>query len=360
MGIVSTTAKRNLKKQMNFLNSSLALCIILAATSVHGKTYLIKTEDKNVADKKHEDYGDGLKDANDDGDRTDIEIERESSDFKCFCGLANRNDQGQEQDYIHRGKVAMKNEFPWMVRIPYINCGGSLINSRWILTAAHCVSSRLTVFLGDHNMEDDETQEIQMEITEIIEHPNYKFLPGETTPIYDFALLKLKNDIDFMKHSHIRPVCLPKDTTHDYVGWETTVTGWGVIDEEKTKPELLQSISGTVQSNLQCSKLKMGCKGTPQPECSVTGIPDHMMCVTYQDGKICFGDSGGPLVTKPVGSDGVSPGENYEQVGVLSFTSSPCNTTGYDNKYGGYARVTSVLDWIKDSVGQGHTNCPRK
>ena len=36
-------------------------------------------EDKNVADKKHEDYGDGLKDANDDGDRTDIEIERESS-----------------------------------------------------------------------------------------------------------------------------------------------------------------------------------------------------------------------------------------------------------------------------------------
>ena len=34
---------QNLKKQMNFLNSSLALCIILAATSVHGKTYLIKT-----------------------------------------------------------------------------------------------------------------------------------------------------------------------------------------------------------------------------------------------------------------------------------------------------------------------------
>merc|ERR1712142_635083 len=148
----------------------------------------------------------------------------ENRDFKCFCGLANRNDKGQGQDMVHRGKVAKKNEFPWMVRLT--NCGGSLINSRWILTAAHCVSSSwgpaLTVFLGSHNMEDpDEAQEIPMEIAEIIQHPNYKYLPGETTPIYDIALLKLKNDIDFMKHSHIRPVCLPTDTPQDYVGWKT-------------------------------------------------------------------------------------------------------------------------------------------
>ena len=77
---------------------------------------------------------------------------------------------------------------------------------------------------------------------------------------FDFALLKLKTDIDFMKHPHIRPVCLPRDSKEDYVGRTATVTGWGKTDNE-VYPDKLQYINGVVKSNLECSKMGMGCKG---------------------------------------------------------------------------------------------------
>ena len=72
----------------------------------------------------------------------------------------------------------MRNEYPWMVRIPLAgdpnwNCGGSLINSRWVLTSGVCADVDLTVvILGDHDRTDNtEDQEVEMEISDIIKHP---------------------------------------------------------------------------------------------------------------------------------------------------------------------------------------------
>ena len=242
-------------------------------------------------------------------------------------------------------------------------CGRSLINSRWILTSAGCFmyqhmvndflvvlppdyipDNKGVVILGDHNLTDKTGVEVEIEISEIIRHP--KFSRAEEVHQFNVALAKLKKDIDFMKYPNIRPVCLPKDTEEDYVGKRATVTGWGMMEQEEVYPDKLQFITGVVRSNLECSKMKMGCKGNT--ECAVSGIPDNMLCVTHHGGKICKEDFGGPLVTK-------SDGKNYEQIGVASFTQRGCNHTGY----GGYTRVTTVLSWIKDSVRTGHTECPR-
>ena len=282
------------------------------------------------------------------------------SEFQCYCGQRRRKNTGQR---IYGGQASKRNEYPWMVRLKEnTHCGGALINSRWVLTSAGCVDyghmvngtmvpldidyvpDDMVVILGDHELSDSTGDEVEMEVSKIIKHPKVTLVDGVYQ--FDVALLKLKKDMDFVKHPHIRPVCLPKDSEEEYVGRRAMVTGWG-MKEQDVYPDKLQFITGVVRSNLECSKMKMGCKGNT--ECAVSGIPDNMLCVTHHGGKICMEDFGGPLVTK-------SDGKNYEQIGVAAFTWLGCNHTGY----GGYARVTSVLSWIKDSVGTGHTDCPRK
>ena len=63
---------------------------------------------------------------------------------------------------------------------------------------------------------------------------------------------------------------------------------------------------------------------------------------------------GGPLVTKGWG-DGVTPGQNFELIGVVSW-GYRCAQIEYP---GVFARVTEALHWITSISGAGK-NCPRQ
>ena len=87
------------------------------------------------------------------------------------------------------------------------------------------------------------------------------------------------------------------------------------------------------------------------------GYADSMLCINYPEGSPCMGDSGGPLVAVAAGGDGMTPGQNYEQIGVTSFGRDwKCDPPSWAM----YVRVSSVVGWIKDSVGSGHTDCDRE
>ena len=76
-----------------------------------------------------------------------------------------------------------KDRYPWMAHLNVygsFRCGGSLINSRWILSAAHCVvscaegrdnvyeqPSSVNVILGDFDITAYERGELKMSISEL-------------------------------------------------------------------------------------------------------------------------------------------------------------------------------------------------
>ncbi|MBW3866498.1 trypsin-like serine protease, partial [Neisseria meningitidis] len=57
-----------------------------------------------------------------------------------------------DDDKIVGGYECRKNTVPYQVslNVGYHFCGGSLISSTWVVSAAHCYQSRIEVRLGEH------------------------------------------------------------------------------------------------------------------------------------------------------------------------------------------------------------------
>jgi len=238
-----------------------------------------------------------------------------------------------------------------------------------VLTAGHCIStgcdsngkncgqvqkSDVTVYLGDHDQSTVEQQEVKKGVSEIKRHPDYALILGKDTTQYDVALLKLKTEIDFTTHPHIRPICLPDDLRAWYNGYTATLSGWGHKNNNNDFPDELKEIDAKVISNSECVDRIGNCAGNDWLQCFWSGIPENMLCVDYVGGKSCRGDSGGPLVTKGFHDDGKTPGRNYELIGVVRAGPAVCNKTSW----GTHTRVTSVLGWIKNTTANAKT-CPR-
>jgi len=271
-----------------------------------------------------------------------------TSSSDCKCGLAKRKSR------IVGGVVTEVNEYPWQVGIvdkgyTQVWCGASLISDRWILTAAHCTRGEsagdIQALLGEHDYSSNkETNMVRVGIAEIINHPDYHH---QTTNI-DFSLLKMKKTIDFSKYSHIRPICLPTDTSKDYTDFTATVSGWGTLSSGGSSSKKLREVDVKVLSNSDCKN---------KYSYPSSWITSQMLCANVDGGgkDACQGDSGGPLVTAGSGN-GVTAGQNYELIGVVSWGSG-CASASYP---GVYSRVTMQLDWITATTGAGWNTCPRE
>ena len=246
------------------------------------------------------------------------------------------------------------NEYPWQAGIvskwsSFVWCGGSLISSQWVLTAAHCTqdkqASGLQVLLGEHNYYTEaEAASIRINIMSIIDHPQY----DEKTTDYDFSLLKLDKALKFSQHPDIRPICLPLvDEKKTYAGVTATVTGWGTTSSGGPTSPTLRGVDVNILSNSACQNNY----GYPP-----AWITEQMLCANTPGGgkDACQGDSGGPLVSSG-GGDGVSPGQNYELVGVVSWGIG-CAGVNYP---GVYARVTKQLQWVRAVTGDTWDTCNR-
>ena len=105
------------------------------------------------------------------------------------------------------------------------------------------------VLLGEHKYTTNtEANHLRMNIKQINQYSGYV----SSTTDDDFSMLKLKNAVDFSANPHIRPVCLPTDTSETYVGVTATVTGWGTKSSGGSLSSTLREVEVEVLSNSAC------------------------------------------------------------------------------------------------------------
>ncbi|CAK9808311.1 Proclotting enzyme [Anthophora plagiata] len=242
------------------------------------------------------------------------------------CGAKNGN---QDQERIVGGQNADPGEWPWIAALFNAGrqfCGGSLIDDRHILTAAHCVANmnswdvaRLTVRLGDYNIKTNtEIRHVERRVRRVVRHRGF----NARTLYNDVALLTLNEPVPFTEQ--IRPICLPSGSQL-YSGKVATVIGWGSLRESGPQPAILQEVSIPIWANNECrSKYGAAAPG---------GIVDSFLCAGRATKDSCSGDSGGPLMV----NDG-----RWTQVGIVSWGIG-CGKGQYP---GVYTRVTHFLPWI--------------
>lgn len=130
-------------------------------------------------------------------------------------------------------------------------CGGSLIDSRRILTAAHCVFNltghrvtpeNLRAYLGIQSVEDADVYIEGAKISHYHVDSNYPVHKG-----FDIALLVLKEPVKFSRT--ISPICIPAfESDSYYENKKFTIVGWGIshLIRDPDNPENKIPMTSTV------------------------------------------------------------------------------------------------------------------
>ncbi|XP_019397275.1 PREDICTED: chymotrypsin-like elastase family member 2A [Crocodylus porosus] len=233
------------------------------------------------------------------------------------------------------GDNARPYSWPWQASLQYSysggwfhTCGGTLIATNWVMTAAHCISSSRTyqVLLGKYNLYAEENGSVAASPAKIIVHE--KWNPNKVSNGYDIALIKLSQHVQLS--DKIQLACLPPPGSILTEKAICYVTGWGRLQTNGDLPDVLQQGHLLVVPYPICSS----------PDWWGTVVKTNMICAGG-DGVIssCNGDSGGPLNCQR--ADG-----NWEVNGIVSFGSSlGCN---YYHKPSVFTRVSAFNDWISN------------
>ncbi|XP_061215704.1 coagulation factor IX [Neopsephotus bourkii] len=230
------------------------------------------------------------------------------------------------------GSDSMRGEVPWQVHLVDSKgvgfCGGSIINEKWVVTAAHCLQpgDNVTAVAGEYNTNEDDHTEQRRQVVKILPHPTYDARINKHHN--DIALLELDRPLTFT--SYVTPICTgSREFTNALLKHGMgTVSGWGSTLFRGRPATVLQVLKVPFVDRPTCLKS------------TATTILQNMFCAGFPAGgsDTCGGDSGGPYSTEIEGT--------WFLTGITSW-GEECAKPG---KYGIYTKVSKYLKWIKETT----------
>ncbi|XP_047423899.1 elastase-1-like [Mugil cephalus] len=233
------------------------------------------------------------------------------------------------------GHDATPNTWKWQASLQYDSyndgsfyhiCGGSIVDSFHIMTAAHCIlsmdASLYRVVVGEYNLYEYDGSEQFVRVETIVVHPGWT---GDLGNGNDIALLKLANPV--YDNGYVAIANLPYPEQMLPHGFTCYITGWGLMDYSGGVPAVLQVAPIAVVEHSVCS----------QPNWWGSLALRRMVCAGG-DGVTsgCQGDSGGPLSCFIDGA--------WRVHGVVSY--GPAGMCNQESKPTVFTRVSYFQDWM--------------
>jgi hypothetical protein len=226
--------------------------------------------------------------------------------------------------YIVGGQASSISQFPWQVFVlleegngELGSCGGSILDTTHVLTAAHCVdhegsttsypASDLTVIAGASEvlLSSDEARPSSRQIVEVKSfrtHPYYTVLPNVKD---DVAVLELAEPLELSPSKNTQAISLVSANATPVPGTTLSISGYG--KEEGAEGEAHEP-DGKLYSTTLTAIGSDACRNSVGVNSAV------LLCAESPSSATCQGDSGGPL----------TEGSPAVQVGIVDFGPKEC------------------------------------